>query len=116
MIEETLYNAVILLSYLLILATYLGIGNWNPKYLSMISSIVNLYICLSLLIRFNMFRTSAFNSLDRRIAFHAGILLLSSTILNNLNIFTFANSPSLLKISSRFSSIFGKTNDRQTLN
>ena len=93
-IQETLFNAVLFLSYILIGGTYLGIGNWNPQYLDTVNSYVNLYICVSLLIRFNMFRKSTFNSLDRRIAFHAGMLLLSSTILNTykLQLIAFINS------------------------
>jgi uncharacterized BrkB/YihY/UPF0761 family membrane protein len=61
----------------------LGMSEHAPAYLSKIHSIINIYICLFLMWRFNPFRKKVkFHELDRRVAFSAGLFILTTTILN----------------------------------
>jgi len=51
-------------------------------YYHTIDYYVKIYICLFLLVRFNPFQTIKFNELDRQIAFSAGLVILTTTLLN----------------------------------
>jgi hypothetical protein len=84
--EESAFNFLILFSYFVLFSSFFGLSLIAPHFLNLFETYVKLYICLSLLFRFNPFRNSKFNSLDRKIAFSAGLLLLSSTILNSYKI------------------------------
>lgn len=81
--EETFFNITIVLSYLILFGSYFGLTILAPHNLSKFETYMQLYICVSLLIRFNPLRNARFSNLDRKIAFSAGLLLLSSTILNS---------------------------------
>jgi len=82
MIEEQIFNILSKLSFIFLFFSYLSQNSYQPKYLDKIDYYLKLYICLSLIWRFNYFRKASFNNLDRKIAFNAGLLLLSSTFLN----------------------------------
>jgi hypothetical protein len=84
--EESFFNFLILFSYFVLFSSFFGLSLIAPHFLNLFETYVKLYICLSLLIRFNPLRNAKFNSLDRKIAFSAGLLLLSSTILNSYKI------------------------------
>lgn len=84
--EENLFNYVILLSYFFLFLSFFGLSLIAPHYLTLFETYMKLYICLSLLIRFNPIRNKKLNTLDRKIGFTAGILLLSTTILNSYKI------------------------------
>jgi hypothetical protein len=61
----------------------------TPKWqytVDTVDSIVRLFICLSLLIKFNIFRRTPLTQFDKIVGFNAGLLLLSSTILNSYKI------------------------------
>jgi len=54
-----------------------------PVYLSNLDYYVRIYICLFLIWRFNPLRTKyEFTDLDRKIAFSAGVFILTTTALN----------------------------------
>ena len=86
MSEETFFNFIILFSYLILFSSYFGLSLLAPHNLNMFETYMKLYICVSLLIRFNPLRKKTLNTLDRKIGFSAGILLLSTTILNSYKI------------------------------
>lgn len=80
--QELFYDAVIIFSYVLIFITTLGIND-SDKYLQIINYYIKIYICLFLIWRFNPLRKHyEFTSLDRKIAFNAGTLILTTTTLN----------------------------------
>lgn len=82
-IQELLFTLFLAVSYALIFISYLGLYNSAPEYLSTISYYFNIYICLFLLWRFNPFRKlDTFTELDRKIAFSAGVFILTTTALN----------------------------------
>jgi hypothetical protein len=54
-----------------------------PKYLDIMDYYIRIYICLFLIWRFNPLRENyEFTKLDRKIAFSAGLFILTTTALN----------------------------------
>lgn len=81
--QESFFDIFIFVSYSLILLYSLGLSSSAQKYLDSIDYYVRIYICLFLLWRFNPFRTKIhFTNLDRKIAFSAGLFILTTTVLN----------------------------------
>ena len=82
--QERIFDITIYISYALIILSYLGLSKYKPAFLDDINNYVRIYICLFLLWRFNPFRQLAtFTNLDRKIAFSAGLFILTTTVLNN---------------------------------
>lgn len=81
--QEHMFDAIIHVSYLLILFSALGWSQSAPKYLENLDYYVRVYICLFLMWRFHPFRKYyTFTELDRKIAFSAGAFILTTTALN----------------------------------
>ena len=81
--QEKFFDAIIVIIYILIFATFLGIFNNAPSYLNDINYYFRIYICLFLIWRFNPLRKlEVFTNLDRKIAFNSGVFILTTTILN----------------------------------
>ena len=60
-----------------------GLSQTAPNYLQSLDYYVRVYICLFLIWRFNPLRTHyEFTDLDRKIAFSAGVFILTTTALN----------------------------------
>ena len=82
--QEKMFDIAIYISYALIILSYLGLSKYNPAFLDDINNYIRIYICLFLLWRFNPYRhLDKFTNLDRKIAFSAGVVILTTTILNN---------------------------------
>lgn len=82
--QERIFDIAIYISYALIILSYLGLSKYNPAFLNDINNYLRIYICLFLLWRFNPYRRlDKFTNLDRKIAFSAGVFILTTTILNN---------------------------------
>jgi hypothetical protein len=99
-VQEKMFDLFIFISYTLILISALGLFQSAPKYLAILDYYVRIYLCLFLIWRFNPLRKSTtFTELDRKIAFSAGLVIITTTALNkylinfqekiqnNLNIF-----------------------------
>jgi hypothetical protein len=81
--QEKLFNIVIYLSYTLIILSTLGLYQPALKYLETLNYYIRIYVCLFLIWRFNPFRNYyEFTNLDRKIAFNAGVFILTTTVLN----------------------------------
>ena len=81
--QAKIYDKIIYFTYFLMIISALGMSEYAPTYLSDLNNIVNIYICLFLIWRFNPLRKQAkFHDLDRRVAFSAGIFMLTTTVLN----------------------------------
>lgn len=81
--QERIFNVFIYTSYFLIIISALGLSQSAPKYLQSLDYYVRIYICLFLIWRFNPLRTHyEFTNLDRKIAFSAGVFILTTTALN----------------------------------
>ena len=80
--QENLFNIIIYVTYFLVIISSLGLSESAPKYLQSLDYYVRIYICLFLMWRFNPLRTHyEFTDLDRKIAFSAGLFILSTTFL-----------------------------------
>jgi hypothetical protein len=83
-LQEFFFNIFIIISYILILISFLGLSDDANKYLDNIDYYVRIYICLFLIWRFNPFRKiDEFTNLDRKIAFSAGLFILTTSALKN---------------------------------
>jgi hypothetical protein len=81
--QEYFFDIFVIVSYLLIFASSLGLSSVAPKYLDNLDYYIRFYICLFLLWRFNPLRsTVVFTELDRKIAFSAGLFIITTTALN----------------------------------
>ena len=78
-VHERLFNIVIFLNYLFYFLIILGLSSSAPKYISTFHFYLQIYISLFLLYRFNPFRKIQFNELDRKVAFSAGVFIITTT-------------------------------------
>ena len=88
-VQEHLLNFTFVIIYILYFSIALGLSATAPKYLSILDYYVKIYISLFLLLRFNAFRKIRFNSLDKKIAFNAGVLILFATTSINKKILSY---------------------------
>jgi len=82
--QDKTLDIILFVTYFLYISLALGIYFISPQYINLLHNVVKLYVCIFLLYRFNPWRTSKCNHLDRRIAFSAGFFLLSTTIFENI--------------------------------
>jgi hypothetical protein len=82
--QSTAFNYIIFASYFLYGAAALGLFAKAPQYLSSLDYYVKIYVCLFLVIRFNPLRKIQFTDLDRRIAFSAGLYILTTTAITQI--------------------------------
>lgn len=81
--QDKIFTIFIYISYALIFISALGLSNNAPKFLESLDYYVRIYICLFLIWRFNPFRKiDTFTNLDRKIAFSAGLFILTTSALN----------------------------------
>jgi len=81
-IQDRLFDTFRIISYILIFVSAIGLSQIAPKLLTTIDYYVRIYICLFLIWRFNPFRKVEFTDLDRKIAFNAGLFILTTTTIN----------------------------------
>ena len=85
--QETIFNIFIAVSWLMILLTLTGVFNEYPDLFNYLAFYMKIYICLFLIWRFNPVRQLLlkkpiiFTSLDRKIAFSAGLIVLNTTVI-----------------------------------
>lgn len=89
---ELSFDTFILISYVLLIFTAFNVSTWAPEYLKIIDTTVKVFVCIFLLFRFNPWHTMLphpfmtdnkfFTKLDRKIAFNAGLFILTTTALN----------------------------------
>jgi len=84
-IQLKLFNFFIIVSYILVVVSFFGLYDSAPLFLSKLEYYIRVYVCLFLIWRFNPLRTHfEFNELDRKIAFNAGLFILTTTFLGNI--------------------------------
>jgi hypothetical protein len=80
--QSFFFNIFIVLTYILIFISALGFTEKTEKYLTFMNNFISIYICLFLIYRFNPLRIPVdFTYLDRRIAFSAGLFILTTSVL-----------------------------------
>ena len=77
------FSVVIYLTWFLYFAILLGLSANAPQYLDDLQYYVKMYVSLFLIVRFNPFTRVRFNELDGKIAFSAGVFLLTTTAINS---------------------------------
>lgn len=81
-IQLIVFNIVVFFSYFLLITSSLGLSENALIYLNNLSYYVKIYVCLFLIWRFNPLKNHyEFTDLDRKIAFTAGVFILSTTAL-----------------------------------
>jgi hypothetical protein len=80
--QEKAFDFVFYLSYFFYFLFFIGFANNAPEYLVPLNYYVQIYVSLFLIIRFNPFSKVKFTELDKKIAFTAGLFMVSTTILN----------------------------------
>jgi vacuolar-type H+-ATPase subunit I/STV1 len=80
--QEKIFDMVLIITYILIFSSFLGLSSNAFTYLNDVDYYFKVYICLFLVWRFNPFRKFVtFTNLDRKIAFHSGVFILTATLL-----------------------------------
>lgn len=81
--QNRLFDIFIIISWGTIIISALGYSYLTPSFLTTLDYYVRIYICLFLIWRFNPLRSHyEFTDLDRKIAFSAGLFILTTTALN----------------------------------
>jgi hypothetical protein len=96
-LQDKLFNLFIIISYITYGFILLGISSSKPAYLVYLDSIVQVYISLFLIIRFNPLRKIVFTDLDRKICYSAGLFLFTTTTINHILINYFDNISNYIK-------------------
>ena len=68
----------------IIISILFGISSKAPQYLDDLQYYVKIYVSLFLIYRFNPFRRVKFTGLDAKVAFSAGVFLLTTTAINSI--------------------------------
>lgn len=85
--QADVFNIFILISYAMYFLLLIGVVSRAPTYLNTLDFFAKLYVCAFLIYRFNPMRKRVTcNFLDRKVAFTAGIFLLTVAISNSLAI------------------------------
>ena len=84
--HQVIYNNLVIFSSIILILSLFGFSFINPKYEHIVRYIIQIYIGFFLILRFNPFiRLQKLSKLqrtfDRRIAFSAGIYILSTSII-----------------------------------
>ena len=85
--QEQLFDFASFLTFVLYFIIVLGVSVNAPEYLNKLQYYVKVYIGLFLVWRFNPFRRVKFTRLDAKIAFTAGIFLMTTTAFDSIVIF-----------------------------
>ncbi len=82
---ENFYHLVLYFSYVLYFITLIGISYINPKYLSLLQTILKYFVILFLLFKFHPFQKNVnFTNFDREIVFSSALFLLATSSLTEI--------------------------------
>jgi hypothetical protein len=81
-IQYKLFTLFIILFYAFAIVSALGVYPNALSYVETMDYYMRIYICLFLIWRFNPFSNHRFDELDKKIVFMAGVIILSTTALN----------------------------------
>ena len=82
--QSTAFQFVLYLTWFLYFVIAFGLSANAPEYLNDMQYYVKIYVSLFLIIRFNPFRHIKFTELDAKIAFSAGIFLITTTAIDKI--------------------------------
>jgi hypothetical protein len=78
------FTVITYLTWFLYFVILLGLSANAPQYLDNLQYYIKIYISLFLILRFNPFTYTRFTELDARIAFSAGLFLLTTTAIDTI--------------------------------
>ena len=81
-LQNNVFNFIILITYSLYFLILFGLSTRAPEYLEVLQYWVKMYVSVFLIFRFNFLRKITFTDLDRKIAFSAGLFLLTTTFID----------------------------------
>lgn len=81
-LQYKLFTLFLVLLYVFAFLSALGVYPNAHAYVETMDYYMRIYICLFLIWRFNPFSTHKFDELDKKIAFIAGVIILTTTALN----------------------------------
>ena len=81
-LQYKLFMMFLVLLYVFAFLSALGVYPNAHKYVEVMDYYMRIYICLFLIWRFNPFSKHKFDELDKKIAFIAGVIILTTTALN----------------------------------
>ena len=81
-LQYKLFTLFLILFYAFAALSALGVYPNAHKYVEVMDYYMRIYICLFLIWRFNPFSKHKFDELDKKIAFIAGVIILTTTALN----------------------------------
>ncbi len=89
-IKKPMYIGMMVTLYFLYIGIYFGLTFADPLYVTMLSKLIRLFVCMFLIIRFHPFKeTHTLREFDEKIIFASAILLLTDLgitqfVLNNV--------------------------------
>ena len=82
--QYNLFSIIIYITWALYISILLGLSVNAPQYLDDLQYYVKIYVSLFLIYRFNPLRRVNFTRLDAKIAFSAGLFLITTTAINTI--------------------------------
>lgn len=82
--QYNLFTIIIYITWALYISILLGLSVNAPQYLDDLQYYVKIYVSLFLIYRFNPLRRVNFTRLDAKIAFSAGLFLITTTAINTI--------------------------------
>jgi hypothetical protein len=82
--QHFFFSIIVFTSHAFYLFAIIGFSIISPNYIAELQHWVKIYVALFLIWRFNFFRNVKFDELDKKIAFTAGMFLLTTTIVEKI--------------------------------
>jgi hypothetical protein len=82
--QNKLFDIVVYVTWILYIVIALGLSANAPQYLYILHTFIKLYVSFFLIYRFNPFRRVKLTALDAKIAFSAGLFLLTTTAIDGI--------------------------------
>jgi hypothetical protein len=82
--QTQVFSFILYLTWILYFAIAFGLSANAPQYLNDMQYYVKIYVSFFLILRFNPFRRVRFTTLDAKIAFSAGMFLLTTTAIDTI--------------------------------
>jgi hypothetical protein len=83
-LQYNLFTIIIYITWALYISILLGLSVNAPQYLDDLQYYVKIYVSVFLIYRFNPLRRVNFTRLDAKIAFSAGLFLITTTAINTI--------------------------------
>jgi hypothetical protein len=84
-LHENMFLYILYISWIIYFISLIGTVKFGVQYLDSFREVLKIYVAIFLITKFNPYqKEKMMTKFDKQIAFHAGIFLFSTTILNGL--------------------------------